>query len=127
MWELYTGQVAFNDLVTGSAKVLQTIINDGVRPQFPDSAPSWYVTLASRCWAGTPKNRPGFRRIVAQLQALEKTTLAPVLQQDTEQAQQQQQTVLQQQEHPEQVTQQQQRSAQQCVGHQQQQQQQTLW
>jgi hypothetical protein len=65
-------QVAFNDLVTGSAKVLQTIISDGVRPQFPDNAPSWYVTLASRCWAGTAKSRPSFRRIVAQLHALEK-------------------------------------------------------
>jgi hypothetical protein len=63
-------QVAFNDLVTGSAKVLQTIISDGVRPQFPDGAPAWYVTLASRCWSGTAKSRPSFRRIVAQLQAL---------------------------------------------------------
>ncbi|KAF8056396.1 MAP3K12 [Scenedesmus sp. PABB004] len=71
MWELYTGQVAFSDLVAGSAKVLQTVINDGVRPQFPDGAPAWYVTLASRCWSGTAKNRPSFRRIVAQLQALE--------------------------------------------------------
>jgi len=64
-------QVAFNDLITGSTKVLQTIIGDGVRPQFPPGAPTWYVTLASRCWSGTPKNRPSFRRIVAQLQALD--------------------------------------------------------
>ncbi|WIA14830.1 hypothetical protein OEZ85_001549 [Tetradesmus obliquus] len=79
MWELYTGQVAFNDLVTGSAKVLQTIISDGVRPQFPDNAPSWYVTLASRCWSGTAKSRPSFRRIVAQLHALEKPLLVSAM------------------------------------------------
>jgi hypothetical protein len=72
-------QVAFNDLVTGSAKVLQTIIGDGVRPQFPDNAPSWYVTLASRCWSGTTKSRPSFRRIVAQLHALDKAVPAGLI------------------------------------------------
>lgn len=80
-------QVAFSDLVTGSVKVLQTIITDGVRPQFPDGAPSWYVTLASRCWSGTAKNRPSFRRIVAQLQALARVQ-APLLQ-EIQQLQQQ--------------------------------------
>lgn len=64
-------QVAFNDLVTSNTKVLQTIIGDGVRPQFPDSTPLWYVSLASRCWAGAPKSRPSFRRIVQALSALE--------------------------------------------------------
>jgi hypothetical protein len=63
--------VAFNDLVTSNTKVLQTIIADGVRPQFPDSAPAWYVTLANRCWAGAAKTRPSFRRIVQALQGLE--------------------------------------------------------
>lgn len=63
-------QVAFNDLVTSNNKVLQTIIGDGVRPQFPDSAPAWYVNLATRCWAGAAKSRPSFRRIVQTLSAL---------------------------------------------------------
>lgn len=72
-------QVAFNDLVTGSAKVLQTIISDGVRPQFPNNAPSWYVTLASRCWSGTAKSRTSFRRIVAQLHSLEKPLLGSAM------------------------------------------------
>lgn len=69
-------QVAFNDLVTSNTKVLQTIIGDGVRPQFPDSAPSWYVNLANRCWAGAPKSRPSFRRIVQALQMLAETSAA---------------------------------------------------
>jgi hypothetical protein len=64
-------QVAFNDLVTSNTKVLQTIIGDGVRPQFPDSTQAWYVNLASRCWAGAPKSRPSFRRIVQALQTME--------------------------------------------------------
>jgi hypothetical protein len=63
-------QVAFNDLVTSNTKVLQTIIADGVRPQFPDSAPAWYVTLANRCWSGTTKSRPSFRRILQVLQSV---------------------------------------------------------
>lgn len=67
-------QVAFNDLVTSNTKVLQTIIGDGVRPQFPDSAPSWFVALANRCWAGAAKSRPSFRRIVQALQAIDSTT-----------------------------------------------------
>eukprot|EP00879_Flechtneria_rotunda_P012391 GHRR01012939.1.p1 GENE.GHRR01012939.1~~GHRR01012939.1.p1 ORF type:complete len:450 (+),score=176.99 GHRR01012939.1:771-2120(+) len=69
MWELYTGQVAFSDLATGNVKVLQTVISEGGRPQFPVSTPMWYATLATRCWSASVKGRPSFRRIVAQLQA----------------------------------------------------------
>ncbi len=67
MWELYTGQVAYADVVAGSAKVLGTVIGDGVRPEFPQGAPSWYITLADSCWSSTPKTRPTFERIIALL------------------------------------------------------------
>jgi hypothetical protein len=73
---LHYVQVAFDDLVTSNTKVLQTIIGDGVRPQFPDAAPAWYVNLATRCWAGAPKSRPSFRRIVQALQSVEEPPAA---------------------------------------------------
>lgn len=64
-------QVAFSNLFHTPAKVLQTIICDGVRPAFPRDAPEWYTSLAARCWHPSAKHRPSFRRVVAQLQALE--------------------------------------------------------
>ncbi|GIL95435.1 hypothetical protein Vretimale_1455, partial [Volvox reticuliferus] len=63
MWELYTSGVAFSNLAGTPIKLLQTIIADGVRPPWPDGTPVWYQSLASRCWAGNPKQRPSFRRI----------------------------------------------------------------
>ncbi|GLI69917.1 hypothetical protein VaNZ11_014643 [Volvox africanus] len=63
MWELYTGGVAFSNLTGTPIKLLQTIIADGVRPLWPEGTPVWYQSLATRCWAGNPKQRPSFRRI----------------------------------------------------------------
>jgi hypothetical protein len=51
--------------------VLQTVVSDGGRPLFPEGTPSWYTSLAMRCWAGQPRHRPSFRRILAQLQPIE--------------------------------------------------------
>lgn len=67
-WELYTGGVAFSNLTGTPIKLLQTVIADGVRPPWPDGVPGWYMSMASRCWAGNPKQRPSFRRIVDKLQ-----------------------------------------------------------
>ncbi len=52
-------------------QVLQTVVSDGGRPLFPESTPAWYSALAMRCWSTAPKQRPSFRRILLQLQAIE--------------------------------------------------------
>ncbi|KAG2499690.1 hypothetical protein HYH03_002625 [Edaphochlamys debaryana] len=67
MWELYTGGVAFSNLSGTPIKLLQTVIADGVRPPWPEGTPGWYASLASRCWAGNPKQRPSFRRVADKL------------------------------------------------------------
>ncbi len=67
-WEIYTGGVAFSNLTGTPIKLLQTVIADGVRPPWPEGVPGWYMSLASRCWASNPKQRPSFRRIVDKLQ-----------------------------------------------------------
>jgi hypothetical protein len=64
-------QVAFQPLVNAPAKVLQAMLADGVRPQFPAHAPAWLTSLAARCWHTNPSSRPKFRRIVAVLQAVQ--------------------------------------------------------
>jgi hypothetical protein len=59
--------MAFSNLAGTPVKLLQTIISDGVRPPWPGGTPVWYQSLASRCWAGNPKQRPSFRRIGEKL------------------------------------------------------------
>lgn len=71
MWELYTGQVAFSSFANAPSKTIHTMIQDGVRPLFPESAPGWYSSLAARCWHPVAKNRPSFRKILAALQAVD--------------------------------------------------------
>lgn len=66
-WELYTGSVVFSNFASTPTKLVQTVISDGLRPQFPDTAPAWYVALATRCWQPNPKQRPSFRKIIAAL------------------------------------------------------------
>ena len=51
--------------------MLQTVVSDGGRPLFPENTPAWYLALAMRCWSTAPKQRPSFRRILLQLQAIE--------------------------------------------------------
>jgi hypothetical protein len=63
-------QVAFQGFIHMPAKMLHAVINDGVRPTFPEGTPEWYSSLAARCWAAAPKHRPSFRRIAAILAAV---------------------------------------------------------
>mmetsp|Transcript_12032 Transcript_12032/g.25862 ORF Transcript_12032/g.25862 Transcript_12032/m.25862 type:complete len:132 (+) Transcript_12032:2-397(+) len=67
MWELYTGSTAFASFAQTPTKLVQTVIGDGLRPEFPPEAPGWYVSLACRCWSANPKLRPPFKRIIAAL------------------------------------------------------------
>lgn len=61
-------QIAFQSFFNAPAKVLQSIICDGIRPEFPAHTPGWYKALASNCWHAAAKQRPSFRRIILQLQ-----------------------------------------------------------
>lgn len=79
MWELYTGQMAFESLSTTPTKLLQMVISDGIRPTFPESTPSWYSTLATKCWLPNAKQRPSFNRIVKYMQSVsEEENMKPV-------------------------------------------------
>ncbi|KAI8463487.1 MAG: hypothetical protein J3K34DRAFT_145885 [Monoraphidium minutum] len=65
LWELYTGGHAFKGipLLLLASKVSE----HGVRPVFPETTPEGWRTLAERCWAADPGQRPCFQSVLAQL------------------------------------------------------------
>eukprot|EP00775_Hariotina_reticulata_P011706 gene11706-11851_t len=68
LWELYTGQQAFQ----GTPRVLlgHEVAKMGLRPSFPGECPFDYQLLACRCWESDPAIRPSFQQILADLQRM---------------------------------------------------------
>eukprot|EP00798_Chlamydomonas_sp_ICE-L_P011028 gene11028-18629_t len=69
MWEMYTGQLVFSDIASSATNLIQSVVVEGLRPQFPESTPAWYCLLAKRCWAPSPKHRPSIKNILLVLMA----------------------------------------------------------
>ncbi|KAJ9521920.1 hypothetical protein QJQ45_024789 [Haematococcus lacustris] len=68
MWELYTGQRPYIDLLQSSKDkrsrdklILSKVAHEHRRPAFPSCAPVDYVALATHCWHPSPDFRPTFQ------------------------------------------------------------------
>jgi len=66
--ELYTGQAAYTSMHL--ARVMQDVVSNNMRPVFPAGTPEGYATLATTCWNGMPKARPGWQAILEVLGSL---------------------------------------------------------
>ena len=68
MYELYATGNIYKDQRT--AQIIKRVSHDGMRPRFSHDAPANYTTLAHRCWATDPSDRPDPVDIVQQVDAL---------------------------------------------------------
>lgn len=64
MWELYSGQHAYEGL--GRDAIIDRVYKKA-RLVFPLGVPPTYATLAKACWDHDPSNRPTFVTILAKL------------------------------------------------------------
>jgi len=74
MWEVYTGQRPYAELLNSTRDkrvrdktIVSRVAHENMRPVFPETAPRDYVSLAQRCWAGDPTARPTFPEVVNEL------------------------------------------------------------
>jgi hypothetical protein len=51
-------------------QVIQRVVAQDLRPQFPPFLPPAYVALAQRCWARSTTARPSFEQAAAELQEM---------------------------------------------------------
>jgi hypothetical protein len=51
-------------------QVIQQVVAQDLRPQFPPFLPPAYVALAQRCWARSTTARPSFEEVAAELQEM---------------------------------------------------------
>ncbi|GIL67254.1 hypothetical protein Vafri_20688 [Volvox africanus] len=65
MWELYTGQQPYRELLSHISKredrhraLLVRVVHEGLRPSFPSGVPQDYFSLAAQCWSPEPSARP---------------------------------------------------------------------
>lgn len=65
MWELYTGRRVYEGL--SAQQVAQRVVQEGLRPRFPQNTPACYKVLASACWAQASSARPHFEDVLESL------------------------------------------------------------
>ena len=55
VWEVYTGgRKPYGQL--SKLQIMCGVVED-LRPSFPSHTPAWYTSLASACWAKSPRQR----------------------------------------------------------------------
>ncbi|WIA40005.1 hypothetical protein OEZ86_013431 [Tetradesmus obliquus] len=67
-WELYSCQRLYAGMVPEA--IVNKVVHEQGRPQFPRGTPPAYQQLAEACWAQGKHQRPEFDEVVRQLQAL---------------------------------------------------------
>jgi small GTP-binding protein len=65
MYLILTGKLPFPDAPTPFA--ISRKVENGIRPQIPDSVPEPYRVLMECCWAGSPHDRPTMLYVVGAL------------------------------------------------------------
>jgi serine/threonine protein kinase/GTPase SAR1 family protein len=82
LWELYTQSHPFREFNFRFLFNQEAAVLEGKRPTFPTQCELIYASLASRCWAQRPSERPTFERVVDDLTAIARqlapTALQPV-------------------------------------------------
>ncbi|GAX72582.1 hypothetical protein CEUSTIGMA_g38.t1 [Chlamydomonas eustigma] len=68
MWEVYTAGHVHQSL--SDSEVVAKVIKEGLRPNFPQDTPERYQSLAERCWAEVPSDRPGLVMVEAELRSM---------------------------------------------------------
>lgn len=68
LWEMMTGRSPFKGMTAG--EVIQKVVVQDVRPEFPKYVPEAVQQLAHDCWQRQPLKRPRFNEIVARLNIL---------------------------------------------------------
>ncbi|KAD2806035.1 hypothetical protein E3N88_39412 [Mikania micrantha] len=66
LWELLTALTPFDDMTPEQAAF--AVCQKNARPPLPDSCPTVFRQLISRCWSSKPEKRPGFDEIVRILE-----------------------------------------------------------
>ena len=73
MWEILTRRVPFDDQKAGFIKDFRTDVLSGLRPSIPEGSPSEFVAIMEACWQTDPGERPSFKKVSRQLEALQQT------------------------------------------------------
>ncbi len=69
LWTLWTQKLPYSDLRVKNPFQLMVKVTSGFRPAVPESMPPFMQGLMQSCWAGDPKARPGFAKILKELKA----------------------------------------------------------
>lgn len=68
LWELFTGQKAFDKIP--KMTLGHRVVFENIRPAFPPNTPAGYRMLAERCWHPLANSRPTFEEVLSELELL---------------------------------------------------------
>lgn len=68
MWEMSSGKKAFAGLHYGD--IVERVVKNNERPEFPSYTPKDYVDLAVACWSVEPAQRPQMETVLSQLSSM---------------------------------------------------------
>jgi hypothetical protein len=70
MWEIYTSKRVYGEIEND--KIIDYVLLDRSRPEFPLDTPKIYSDMAKKCWSENPGDRPNFTQILSELRVMMK-------------------------------------------------------